>query len=126
MSQKDVRSKEVVMSYIGALDGQRYEEALELMHDRVKIRGPAGETYGKPSGFIETLRRYRGKYDVKKVFVDGPDVCVLYDLTVGGSQVYMSSWYKVRDGKIASVHTVFDPSTMGPPPKEGPAGSAPR
>jgi len=63
------------------------------------------------------LRKYRGKYDVKKVFSDGADVCVLYDLIVAGSPVYMSSWYQVREGKIASVHTVFDPSAMGPPPQ---------
>ena len=119
--------KEVVASYIEALDKWRYEEALGFLHDDVRIRGPAGETYGKPTGFIEMLRRYRGKYDVKKVFVDGTDVCVLYDLIIGGSVVYMSSWYQVRDGKIASIHTVFDPSAMGPPPpRDDSTRSAPR
>jgi hypothetical protein len=114
------------MSYIEALDDQRYEEALGFLHDDVRIRGPAGETYGKPMNFIEMLRRYRSKYDVKKVFVDGADVCVLYDLTVGESVVYMSSWYQVKDGKIASIHTVFDPSAMGPPPpRNDPGRSAP-
>jgi SnoaL-like protein len=102
------------MSYIEALDDQKYEGALGFLHDDVRIRGPAGETYGKPTNFIEMLRKYRGKYEVKRVFVDGADVCVLYDLTFGGSAVYMSSWYQVRDGKIASIHTVFDPSAMGP------------
>jgi hypothetical protein len=112
------------MSYIEALDDQRYEEALSLLHDRVRIRGPVGETFGKPMGFIEMLRRYRSKYEIKKVFVDGTDVCVLYDLTVGGSLVYMSSWYQVKDGKIASIHTIFDPSAMGPPPKSDSAQGA--
>jgi SnoaL-like domain len=126
MNKKDVGPKEVVMSYLGALDGQRYEEALGFLHDDVRIRGPAGETYGKPTNFIGMLRRYRGSYDVKKVFADGDDVCVLYYLTAGGPAVFMSSWYQVRDGKIASVHTVFDPSAMGPPqgidPARGPPG----
>ena len=117
MNQIDVQPKEVVMSYIGALDGQRYEEAMGLLHDNVRIRGPAGETYGKPVSFVGMLRKYRGKYDVKKVFADGADVCVLYDLIVAGSPVYMSSWYQVREGKIVSVHTVFDPNAMGPPPQ---------
>lgn len=103
------------MSYLEALGGQRYEKALDFLHEDVRIRGPAGETFGKPLDFIEMLRRYRGKYDVKKVFVDGTDVCVLYDLVIGDSAVFMSSWYQVRDGKIASVHTVFDPGAMGPP-----------
>lgn len=118
--------KEIVMSYVEALDGQRYEDALGLMHDNVRVRGPAGESYGKPINFIEMLRRYRSKYVVKKVFVDGDDVCVLYDLIIGGSTVYTSSWYQVRDGKITSIHTIFDPSAMGPPPRSDSTRRAPR
>ena len=122
MNQRDVQAKETVMSYIAALDGQRYEEAMGFLHDNVRIRGPAGETFGKPLDFVEMLRKYRGKYDVKKVFADGEDVCVLYDLATTGSTVYMSSWYKVSDGKIASIVTVFDPKAFGPPPAKSPAG----
>jgi len=109
-------AREVVVSYIKALDGQRYEDALALLHDKVRIRGPAGETFGKPLDFIEMLRKYQGKYDVKKVFVDGDDVCVLYDLRTNGPTVFMSSWYHVRDGRIVSVQSVFDPRAFGPPP----------
>jgi hypothetical protein len=104
------------MSYIRALDAQHYEAALERLHERVRIRGPAGETYGKPLDFIEMLRKYRGKYDVKKIFVDGNDVCVLYDLKTTGPTVFMSSWYQVKGGKIVSIHTVFDPGAFGPSP----------
>ena len=108
--------KDVVMSYIKALDGRQYEAALEHLHDKVRIRGPAGETFGKPLDFIEMLRKYLGRYDVKKVFVDGDDVCVLYDLKTTGPTVSMSSWYQVKDGKIISIQTVFDPRAFGPPP----------
>ena len=115
--------KEVVMAYVGALDGQQYDKALEKLHDGVRIRGPAGETFGKPLDFVEMLRKFRGRYDVKKVFVDGDDVCVLYDLATNGPTVFMSSWYQVKDGKIVSIRTVFDPRAFGPPPgtnqKEG-------
>ncbi|HUI00669.1 MAG TPA: nuclear transport factor 2 family protein [Nitrososphaerales archaeon] len=109
-------SRDVVMSYINALDGQRYDDALGHLDDRVRIRGPAGETFGKPLDFIDMLRKYRGKYDVKKVFVDGDDVCVLYDLKTTGPTVFMSSWYQVKGGRIVSVQTVFDPRAFGPPP----------
>jgi hypothetical protein len=109
-------SRDVVMAYIGALDSQHYEEALEHLHDKVQIRGPAGETFGKPLDFIEMLRKYHGKYDIKKVFADGDDVCVLYDLKTDGPTVFMSSWYQVRAGKIVSIHTIFDPRAFGPPP----------
>ena len=109
-------SRTLVMSYIRALDRQDYGAALGLLHERVRIRGPAGETFGKPLDFIEMLRKYQGRYDVKKVFSDGADVCVLYDLKTTGPTVFMSSWYQVDGGKIVSIQTVFDPRSFGPPP----------
>jgi hypothetical protein len=108
----------VVLSYIRALDNHEYEKALGYLHERVRVRGPAGESFGKPLDFIEMLRTYKGRYDVKKVFVDEDDVCVLYDLSTKGPTVYMSSWYQVKDGKIVSIHTVFDPRAFGPPAKK--------
>lgn len=111
-------SRRLVAAYIEALDGQQYDEALKLLHDRVRIRGPAGETFGKPLDFIAMLRKYKGKYDVKKVFADGDDVCVLYELKTMGPAVFMSSWYQVKEGKIVSIQTIFDPRAFGPPPKQ--------
>jgi SnoaL-like domain len=108
-------SRALVMSYISALDKQDYDGALGLLNERVRIRGPAGETFGKPLDFIEMLKKYRGRYDVKKVFSDGADVCVLYDLKTTGPTVFMSSWYQVNGGKIVSIHSVFDPRSFGPP-----------
>ncbi len=114
MTDRD--SRNLVMAYIGALDSQDYGGALRLLDEHVRIRGPAGETFGRPLDFIEMFRKYRGKYDVKKVFAEGDDVCVLYDLKTTGPTVFMSSWYQVRDEKIVSIHTVFDPGAFGPPP----------
>ena len=108
----------VVMSYIEALDQQRYEDALTLLDDRVRIRGPAGETFGKPLDFIDMLRKYRGRYEIKKSFADGADVCLLYDLMTTGPTVYMSSWYQVHGGKVVSIQTVFDPRAFAPPRAE--------
>ena len=113
MNSKDPR--EVVMSYISALDKQDYGAALALLRNDVQIRGPAGESFGKPLDFIEMLRKYRGKYDIKKAFSDGSDVCLWYDLKTSGPTVFMSSWYGIRDGKIASIQTIFDPSAFAPP-----------
>ena len=117
--QAENQSSKVVMSYIEALDRQEYDDALNLLHERIRVRGPDGETFGKPLDFIEMLRKYRGKYDVKKIFADGDDVCVLYDLATTGPTVFMSSWYQVKNGKIVSIHTVFDPRGFGPPPDRG-------
>ncbi len=107
---------EVVVSYIHALDKQEYDAAQGYLTDGIRIKGPAGETFGKPKEFIEMLRQYRGKYDVKKVFTDGDDVCLLYELAMPAATVFMCSWYQVKEGKITSIQTVFDPRPFGPPP----------
>jgi hypothetical protein len=64
------------------------------------------------------LRLYRGRYDIKKLFADEGDVCVLYDLKMSVATVFMSSWYIVKDEKIASIQTVFDARPFGPPPNK--------
>lgn len=56
----DSKAMDVVMSYIKALDNQDYDSALERVYDNLRIRGPAGETFGKPRDSIEMLRKYRG------------------------------------------------------------------
>jgi len=122
MDFRVMQPADVVMSYTSALDRKKYEEALGSLHNGVQIKGPAGETFGKPSEFVEMLRKYSGRYDVKKVFVDGDDVCVLYDLITVGPTVFMSSWYKVREGKIVSIQTVFDSRLFGQPPTQASGG----
>ena len=52
------------------------------------------------------------KFDIKKVFVDGQDVCVLHDYKVGTPPVtsLVCAWFHVNDdGKISSIRVVFDP-----------------
>jgi limonene-1,2-epoxide hydrolase len=108
--------REVVLSYIRALDGQDYDNARRHLNDEVRVKGPAGEMFSKPKEFIDMLRSYHGKYDLKKVFTDGNDVCLLYDLKTPQATVFMCSWYQVNDGRIMSIQTVFDPRPFGPPP----------
>ncbi len=48
------------------------------------------------------------KYQVKKVFSDGDDVCVLYDIAMQGKDIFSSGWYKLVDGKINWFKVVFD------------------
>ncbi len=102
--------KVVVMSYIKALDEQDYQLAGKYLNDNVKIQGPDGESFRRPKEFVEMLSRYQGKYDIKKSFVDGHDVCLFYDLKAPNTKaVFMCSWYQVNNGRIVSIRTVFDP-----------------
>ena len=102
-------AKEIVMAYIKALDSQDFESARRCLSDSLLVKGPAGEAFRSPDEFISMMRKQQGRYDIKKAFVDGDDVCLLYDFITGTVTVFFSSWYKVRNGKISEIQTVFDP-----------------
>lgn len=108
-------AKEVVMAYINALDQHKYEAATSLIADNVKIIGPAGEGFGGSKGFIEMMRKFPGSYDIKKIFVDENEVCLLYDFVLKDVTVYMSSWYRVNNEKIEFIRTIFDPGAFDSP-----------
>jgi len=112
------RAKEIVMSYVKALDSQDYKVARDLLADNVRVKGPSGEGFRSATEFIEMLQKQRGKYDLKKTFVDGDDVCLLYDFVTPRVRAFFCSWYQVKDGRIASIQTVFDPTPFAQGPEE--------
>ncbi|MCL5067391.1 MAG: nuclear transport factor 2 family protein [Thaumarchaeota archaeon] len=115
-TQSNAIEKALVLSYINALDKQDYDSAMNYLNDEIRIRGNSNESFNRPREFIEMLRQFRGKYNVKKVFADGEDVCLIYDLVTPVATVIMCSWYQVKNGKIASIQTVFDPSAFAAAP----------
>jgi hypothetical protein len=102
-------AKEVVLAYIHAMDSRDYSSARKYLGDNVRVKGPGGEAFRSPDDFLSMMQNQQGKYDLKKVFVDGDDVCLLYDFKTKTVTTFFSSWYQVEDGKIVSIQTVFDP-----------------
>lgn len=101
--------RDVVTSYIAAMDSHNYGAARTYLGDNVRVKGPAGEAFRRPDEFLSMMQTHQGRYHVKKVFVDGNDVCVLYDLATRTVTTFFCSWYQVENGKIVSIQTVFDP-----------------
>ena len=102
-------AKEVVLSYIKAMDSGDYASVRKYLGDNVRVKGPGGEAFRSPEEFLAMMQQQRGNYDLKKVFVDGDDVCLLYDFKAKTVTTFFSSWYQVRDGRIICIQTVFDP-----------------
>ena len=102
-------SREVVMSYIEAMDKRDYAAARRYLKDSVFIKGPGGEAFRSLDDFLRMMEQQRGSYDIQKVFVDGDDVCLLYDFVTEKAKVFFCSWYQLEAGKIASIKTIFDP-----------------
>jgi hypothetical protein len=101
-------AREAVMSYIKAMDERDYAAARKYLGESLRVKGPGGETFRSPE-FLKMIEQQRGKYDIKKVFVDGCDVCLLYDFVTSKVTTFFCSWYQVKGGKISSIQTIFDP-----------------
>lgn len=108
-------ARETVMSYIEAMGNRDYATVRNYLSDSVRVKGPSGEAFRSPDEFLKMMQQQSGKYDVKKVFADGGDVCVLYNFITPKVTTFFCSWYQVNDGKITSIQTVFDPRAFAAP-----------
>ncbi len=106
-------AREVVMSYVQAMDKHDYAAVRRYLQDSVFIKGPAEEAFRGPYDFIKMAEQQRGRYDIKKAFVDNDDVCLLYDFVTEKATVFFCSWYQIKAGKIASIRAIFDPRAFG-------------
>lgn len=108
-------ARETVMSYIEAMGNRDYAAVRNCLSDTVRVKGPSGEAFRSPNEFLNMMQQQSGKYDIKKVFADGNDVCLLYDFITPKVTTFFCSWYQVKEGKITSIQTVFDPRPFAAP-----------
>ena len=105
-------AKDVVLSYQRALGNQDYKAARSYMADQFSFQGPLA-THDKPEGLLKDLEQLHHivkGVEMKKIFVDGDDVCLLYNLITSNAPLksFTAQWYHVQGGKIASLRVVFD------------------
>jgi hypothetical protein len=85
-------AKEIVMEYVDLItERQDFKSARSYLKDNESLHLP--------------------KLDIKKVFVDGDDVCILHETNLPriSSTVFTTLWFHVDGGKISSLRALFDP-----------------
>jgi ketosteroid isomerase-like protein len=101
----------VAEAFFDAWTAKDLDRARSFLHDDVSFEGPI-DSFTDADSYIASLRQLSGIVtgaEKQKVFVDGDDVCVIYDLeTAPVPSSRTCEWYRVRDGKIESVSVVFD------------------
>jgi SnoaL-like protein len=102
---------QVADGFFTAWTTKNFDRARSLLHDDVLFEGPI-DSFRDAHSYVASLRQLSGIVtgaETQKVFADGDDVCVIYDLkTVPVPSSRTCEWYRVRNGKIASVSVVFD------------------
>jgi predicted ester cyclase len=101
-------AEQVVMACLEAINREDFQTARRYVSDDISFVGVLGSRQGADA-YFKDMERLRLKYEVKKMFVDGQDVCLLYDLNMSGKIVFGCGWYQVEEGKIQSLRVVFDP-----------------
>ena len=102
----------IALSYIEACGRKDLDQVAQLLAPDMKFVGP-GNTLTGATPYLAILRRLGAVWvrsDVKKVFADGPEVCVIYDFVTDtpAGAVPIVEWLRVEGGHIASVTLVFD------------------
>jgi ketosteroid isomerase-like protein len=105
-------AKEIVGRYHEAWKRHDFEAARAELHDDLSFQGPF-DTFERADDYINAVRGLAAIVTdviLRKTFVDGDDVCLLYDMvtnTPAGTQP-IAEWYRVRDGKIGAIQVYFD------------------
>jgi ketosteroid isomerase-like protein len=101
----------VAEDFFTAWTSKDFGRARSLLHDDLSFRGPI-DTFTDADSYIQAIQQLSQivvAVQRHKLFVDGDDVCVIYDLnTVPVPQSPTAEWYLVRDEKIASIQVFFD------------------
>jgi len=110
--------KEVALAYIEGCSRKDLDAVATLLAPEVRFVGPGNELTGAPA-YLAVLRRLGPVWersDLKHIFADGSDVCVIYDFvtkTPAGA-VPIVEWLRIEGSKVAAVTLIFDRVTFKP------------
>jgi len=103
---------DVIQQFQQALGKGDFTAARQLLHDNLSFRGPL-DTFQKPEPYLEAFKKLHPiiqRIDMLKMFADGNDVCVLYDMVTNTpiGTTFVCEWYQIKGKKIADIRIVFD------------------
>jgi hypothetical protein len=101
-------ARDTVIKFIKALNEEDFGTAKGLLSEYVKFVGTTGSRDGLQN-YLDDLIHIKISYVIQKTFLEGEDVCVLYDMTISGIVVFACGWYRLSGNKISSIRVIFDP-----------------
>ncbi len=104
--------KTSTLEYLRAVASQDYAKVEQLLAPDLRFRGPAMNR-SSAADFIGALKRLSAihvRNDVKRVFVDGDEVCVIYDFVTSTSAGALSTieWLHFEGGRITAIDLYYD------------------
>src|SRR3989449_6175153 len=104
-------AKEIVLAYQKALGKGDFAGARKYLHDDLSFVGPF-ESFNRPEPYLEALGKLHhivARVEPKKTFVDGDDVCLLYDMVTNSPArtAFICDCDPIPGRKIGSVRAAF-------------------
>ena len=103
--------REAVLYLIKALNTEDFQKAKEFVADNFSFVGVLGSRDGA-GAYFNDMEKMKLKYDIKNVFAEKNDVCIIYDLVIDGKTIFGCGLYHVEEGKVTSLRVVFDPRPL--------------
>ena len=106
------KSREIVEHFFGAMHGGDGPGARKLLKDDLDFSGPF-DKFNKADDYIAALAALgsivKGA-NLHKIFEDGDDVAVFYDLVTDSpaGTAPIAEWHHVEGDKIARIQVIFD------------------
>ena len=104
--------KKLALAYLEAVARQQYDKVDGFLAPDLRFRGPA-MTRTSAGEFLAALKRLAAihvRNDVKRVFVDGDHVCVIYDFVTDTSAGALPAveWLQFAGDRISSIDLYYD------------------
>ncbi len=107
-----------VTSYFDAWGSNDFATMRSALRDDLQFAGPI-DTFDNADAHqqaIQGLSQMKDDVVIHKIWVDGPDVLVWYDLhTKVAEPAPVAEWYRVEDGLVTAIKVVFDARPFAPP-----------
>lgn len=106
-----MNNSEIALAYLDAVGKKRLHELDAIVAPEVRFVGPAMTMTGR-ADLVAALQRISAVHvrnDVKRVFADGNEVCVIYDLVTDMFGALPTiEWLKIESGRIQSINLYYD------------------
>jgi ketosteroid isomerase-like protein len=104
--------KNVALAYLDAVSRKDFDTVASLLAPNLAFDGPAMQTRSAEP-YLAALHRIGAvllRNEVKKVFADGAEVCIVYDFVTDtkAGAVPIVEWLRIEEGRIASIVLFFD------------------
>src|SRR5690348_9843197 len=105
-------SRDIALAFLRAYYRGEPESIREVLAEDVCFEGP-GAKFSGAERLVATSAHVAPsatRLDVRKVFVDKDDVCIIYDVQLNHEvqSLTAAQWFVLHEGKIASMRMIFD------------------